>query len=305
MSYLRRKFAVPVLVGEIDLSTDRYILSLRIIKLWKTWKNKKVVSIDMVCHDREGTRIHATIDEELVVKFQTRMIEGRVYTISNFTFGSYTSDYRTTPLEFKIVFYRTTVVQPCSDFPTEVSNKYLKDFAEIFDGKFANDVLIDVIGQVVNITPLQVLQARGKDTQKIDIILHVSKRDSSSDPSVVVCVVRFACVREWKGVYSISNSFSATQVVFNPQTEQANTFRSSLPDDNIKVTRNLSSRLSNAPLVDVRAEFLVNNRRMTICDIVQNGSVGVFVTLAKVVAVDRISRWYYVACNACNKKVHP
>ncbi|CAA7035450.1 unnamed protein product [Microthlaspi erraticum] len=79
----------------------------------------------------------------------------------------------------------------------------------------------------------------------------------------IICVVNFACVNEWKDVFSISNSYNATQLLFDPPTPQVEDFISRLPNDDTTITCNDSSS-SSANKVDWDDEFLKKNKKKTI-----------------------------------------
>lgn len=74
--------------------------------------------------------------------FRNKLSQGDCFTLSNFILVDYTTEYRTNPLPFKISFYRTTGIPPCTDFPKVLPEKYLKDFKEILGGKCDKEVLI-------------------------------------------------------------------------------------------------------------------------------------------------------------------
>ncbi|XP_024006634.1 uncharacterized protein LOC112083134 [Eutrema salsugineum] len=94
-SYLKRKTIVSALIDEIDRTSDRYKIKVQIINLWKSYRKNKVTSIEMVLADEVGSRIHATVDGDLVEQFNSELTEGRTIFLSNFTFKDYTTAYRT------------------------------------------------------------------------------------------------------------------------------------------------------------------------------------------------------------------
>ncbi|XP_023644458.1 uncharacterized protein LOC111832383 [Capsella rubella] len=62
---------------------------------------------------------------------------------------------------------------------------------------------------------------------------------------------------------------------------------------------------SEQPKVTLYEEFFVLNEKMTIDDILYALEVRTCVTIAKISSVETLPKWYYIACNACNKKVQP
>ncbi|KAL0835853.1 hypothetical protein Bca101_087742 [Brassica carinata] len=45
-----------------------------------------------------------------------------------------------------------------------------------------------------------------------------------NNATVVICVIKFACIKDYKGNISISNAFNATQIFLNPETEEVQKF---------------------------------------------------------------------------------
>ncbi|CAN7055834.1 unnamed protein product [Brassica oleracea var. botrytis] len=46
---------------------------------------------------------------------------------------------------------------------------------DILDGTLNTDYLVDVLGQIVEVTPIEVVSANGKYTKKITVELHNEK----------------------------------------------------------------------------------------------------------------------------------
>ncbi|XP_023644523.1 uncharacterized protein LOC111832434 [Capsella rubella] len=152
-----------------------------------------------------------------------------------------------------MLFYRTTTVKPFDDFPTKIPEKYFREFSDILAGKAERHLLIDVIGQIVNVDCLESIKTKGKDNVKLAFELQDLKL-----PSEVVDLV---------------------QINNEPKNE--------------------------LPKVTLYEEFFVFNEKMTIDDILYALEVRTCVTIAKIISVEALPKWYYIACKACNKKVQP
>ncbi|WZY86602.1 hypothetical protein YC2023_032986 [Brassica napus] len=50
---------------------------------------------------------------------------------------------------------------------------------DILDGTLNTDYLVDVIGQIVELTPIEVVSANGKETHKLTVELRNEKYDAS------------------------------------------------------------------------------------------------------------------------------
>ncbi|CAG7902729.1 unnamed protein product [Brassica rapa] len=320
MSFLRRKTTPLVSIREIHPSLDTCKIKVNIMKLWRKYI-KGTVSIEMVLIDDEGNRIHATVEgDDLVKSFENKLAEGESKIINTFKISSYNGDFRTSSHPFKISFYRTTYVDICEDFPTEVPEKYYRDFTDILSRNIDKNILIDIIGQIVSVGSLCELTAKGNPTKKIDIILRdtsgmhlpctlwgdyatqIFEYSNKHKNSKVVCVFRFVCIKEYKGVVSVSNAFNSTQIMFDLQTPYVKRFISMLPTENLS-DNNMPSTLSSVSLHD---EFLgKKNVRKHIWEIIQSNEVGRCVTMATIDSVSKDCKWYYIVCKACDKTVQP
>ncbi|KAH0942755.1 hypothetical protein HID58_002392 [Brassica napus] len=172
------------------------------------------------------------IDERSLETFLSKLSKGGSFILSNFTIGDHTTEYKLNPLLFKINFYRTTKTTSCDDFPKKLPNNYFKYFKEILEHKYEKEVLIEVIGEVVNVRTLEDLMAKGKSSTKLELTIRdindtclpctlwsryakqVSYFFKSIAAACIVCVARFVCVRELRGAVTVSNVFNATEIFF-------------------------------------------------------------------------------------------
>ena len=90
---------------------------------------------------------HASIDKYsfgdfFLVIFDLSYVKGDSFILHNFTFGDYTIKYRTSPLLFKMNFYRTSKIIPCDDFSKELKNNYFIKFKEILWRQYEKECLV-------------------------------------------------------------------------------------------------------------------------------------------------------------------
>nr|VDC89656.1 unnamed protein product [Brassica rapa] len=195
----------------------------------------------MVVVDKEGTRIHASVGEQLIKKFDEKLREGDAIVLQLFKVYDATGEYRTTPHPYKIGFFPTTFVGKADNFPSAVPKKYFADFSDILGGNLDHSCLVDVVGQIVNFGLL------------------VELRDA-----------KFCSVKEWKGAYSISSGYNSTHILLNPTLDFIEEFKSSLPDDSLALTNNDSNKWSVGTATSIRARFFVLNERLTIREIIDS-----------------------------------
>ncbi|XP_019098181.1 PREDICTED: uncharacterized protein LOC104773359 [Camelina sativa] len=227
-------------INEINPALDHYKIRVRVIKLWKAFK-----SLQMVLVDDEGTRIHASIEDALVKKFHNQINIGDSKIIDTFSLVDYD----------------------------------------------------DVVGQIAGVGSLDNIKTKGKDNVKITFDLQDLSGDRLSctiwgdlartfeasikehKDSVVVCVIRFACLKEWKGNYSVSNAFNTTDIHLNPSIPAVEKFRQMMPNTSV-------------------VELVHNEENI-------QPKVRTCVTIGTICSVETVPKWYYIACKECRKKVQP
>ncbi|KAF3536525.1 hypothetical protein F2Q69_00024542 [Brassica cretica] len=123
--------------------------------------------------------------------------------------------------------------------------------------------------------------------------------------TMIICVIRFCSVKEWKGAYSISSGYNSTHILLNPTLEFIEEFKASLPNDSLALTNNDSSQWSVGTATSIRARFFVLNEKLTIRVIIDSTLVGTFVTLGTIDTIDIERGWQYLSCKYHNKKVMP
>ncbi|XP_020870663.1 replication protein A 70 kDa DNA-binding subunit C-like isoform X2 [Arabidopsis lyrata subsp. lyrata] len=197
-----------VFLDEIDPAAQRYKIKVQIVKLWRGFQKETGSAIEMVLIDEKGTRMHATVEDKLMNKFKSDLKEDQSILVDTFQLVNNGFEYKTSPHSFKISFFRTTSVTICDDFPNDVPEKYFVDFLKILAGVLDSKTLVDVIGHIVNIGPLEDIMIRGRSTTKLDVELRdtndarllctfwgkyadqVSTYAAEHSADMIVCVVR-------------------------------------------------------------------------------------------------------------------
>ncbi|KAG5386022.1 hypothetical protein IGI04_037492 [Brassica rapa subsp. trilocularis] len=81
----------------------------------------------MVFVDKEGTKFHASVGEQLIKQFEGKLTEGDAKVVQLFKLYDAIGDYRTTVHPYKIGFFQTNFVGTADEFPSEVLEKYFAD----------------------------------------------------------------------------------------------------------------------------------------------------------------------------------
>ncbi|CAA7034278.1 unnamed protein product [Microthlaspi erraticum] len=121
-------------LGDLNSSSDSFKIKVKILKIWDGYKGKGATPLEMVLLYEKGDRIHATVDKDCVGEFKNKLVEDRSVVLDSFKVDPYQSAIRTSRCSFKISFYATTGVSPCSDFPGYVPEKYMLNFQDILTG---------------------------------------------------------------------------------------------------------------------------------------------------------------------------
>uniref|UniRef100_A0A0D3C9B2 DUF223 domain-containing protein n=2 Tax=Brassica oleracea var. oleracea TaxID=109376 RepID=A0A0D3C9B2_BRAOL len=155
----------------------------------------------------------------------------------------------------------------CSKFP----EKYFADFSDILGGNLDHSCLVDVVGQIVNFGSLENKIIKGKDNMRLLVELRdpnnvkmlctlwgcyakqVYDYSRSNMSTMIICVIIFCSVKEWKGAYSISSGYNSTHILLNPTLDFIEEFKASLPDDSLALTNNDSSQWSVGTATSIRA----------------------------------------------------
>ncbi|KAL0846674.1 hypothetical protein Bca101_019920 [Brassica carinata] len=188
MSIVARNVQSYVPVNLLEPSSETQKIRVKIINRWTLYNSKSGNSIELVLVDLSGTRLHASIENDLTSSFP-----------------------------FKFAILRTTRTKELTNFPDDVPEKYFIDFGGILDEKYERNLLI--------------------------------------------------------GEISISNAFSATKILFDHNTEQADHFRNIFPSNRQSITQGAFKQISHGNSVDVRTEFFSRNPRKTLNGILESSSV--------------------------------
>ncbi|CAN7032440.1 unnamed protein product [Brassica oleracea var. botrytis] len=173
----------------------------------------------------------------------------------------------------------------------QIPEKYFADFSDILGGNLDHSCLVDVVGQIVNFGSLENKIIKGKDNMRLLVELRdpnnvkmmctlwgcyakqVYDYSRSNMSTMIICVIRFCSIKEWKGTYSISSGYNSTHILLNPTLDFIEEFKASLPDDSLTLTNNDSSQWSVGTATSIRARFFVLNERLTIGEIIDSSVV--------------------------------
>uniref|UniRef100_A0A0D3BY09 DUF223 domain-containing protein n=1 Tax=Brassica oleracea var. oleracea TaxID=109376 RepID=A0A0D3BY09_BRAOL len=306
-------------VSELKPFKNMWKIQVKIIRLWKQYS-------------AAGDKIAGTVKRELVGQFNRVLQEGDTKVIINFSVTNSGGSYRPSKHPFKIVFLPTTRVRICEDLPNNLTGLNPVNFGDVLNGVLDDDYLVDVIGQIVEVTQLEIVSVNGKDTQKISVELRnedderlplvlwgkfaedVSNAIQLRSEQSIVCVLRFGKIKVWKEDRSISNAYNVSNVSLNPhatrkqgdsdgRNHEVQAFMSLLPRDDLALAIVDSKSNAVVPTVKERDDFFRHTPRKTISQVLESKQVEKCIVMASIGAIDSDMGWYYLSCKVSAKKV--
>ncbi|KAH0899305.1 LOW QUALITY PROTEIN: hypothetical protein HID58_048873 [Brassica napus] len=256
----------------------------------------------------KGDKIHGTVKKDEVGQFAHVLQQEQTKVLINFTVTNSSGSYRTTKHPYKVVFLPTTRVRICEALPYNMTGLEPVNYRAVLNGKLDPDFLVDVVGQVVEVSHIEVVSVNGKDTQKIS----VEQRDTEDErlpmdisdavqlrsDNTVICVLRFGKIKVWKDERSVSNAYNVSDVSVNPENmAEVQAFIRLLPKDDLKLSIVDSKPLALANGVSEKDDFFVHTPRKTIAEVEK------CIVMATIAGIDSDMGWYYLSCKVCAKKV--
>ncbi|KAL3628673.1 hypothetical protein CASFOL_027719 [Castilleja foliolosa] len=312
-------------LSDVHSGSTAWCIKARLIRLYKqpAYLNRNEVgSMELVIHDKEGVRIHATmkpnIYEKLTEKMEKEMQEGSVYIIKNFLVIDNTTSFRTTHHNHKLKFFRnTTMSLTDEEFPSHMYNFTPLDQLQV-DNLIDEVHLADVIGRVISYQkPFDGLKAkrmdfRIQDTNNnqlsctlwedyIDDLLPTLETNEDNKP--VIVAIQFGRLLKMTDQVKMSNSFHVTKVTVNADSDVFAEFMARLELNNDVARRMLSNTDYN-----IYEGFTRGNARVrTLAYLNDFKGDGLFWIDVTIVDIQTTGDFWYSACKKCAKKlvVHP
>lgn len=123
-------------ITQIGQSDDSLILKLRVVREYKLYargNTNQILSYEIVCHDRNGDRIHGTIRPADFRRFKLKFVVGTLYAFHHFDVKDNDMRFRTTTSMFRFVSTPKTIFGPIIDstFPSYMF--VLRPFSAMLD----------------------------------------------------------------------------------------------------------------------------------------------------------------------------
>ncbi|KAH1203613.1 hypothetical protein GmHk_17G049806 [Glycine max] len=138
------------LLCELHTKKGTWKIVVRITDMWRLNKHNGRQSIEMVLMDHMGTKIGATLWQELFPEFEPKLRCGGAYVIQNMKVVDTHSDYKVNAIKYLVYFVKTTSVKEV-DRPEIPPNVHaITSFADIISGVAKPDTLVVIERKTVN-----------------------------------------------------------------------------------------------------------------------------------------------------------
>ncbi|XP_018460228.2 uncharacterized protein LOC108831164 [Raphanus sativus] len=284
--------------------------------------------MEFVLVDETGRKIHATCKRTYIESKGRLLTVGCWRYIQNFQVSPAGGAYRTTNHAWKIVFNQNTSITRSNHSNDELYLD-LVDFQTVLSGTLDDNLLIDVLGQIVDCGEVETIQcAGGKQRKKLDLTLsnindsqlpcciwgNLAEKLHSAinqEDGTVTMLLRFAKVGRFRGDLQISNAFDASQMLINPPIPEAEAFKALISGDEKSLTSFMSNEDSHE---DNNKQVSLSGKRgnrdkwllfpsKSIQEMITSTQIDRCLVRCTMYAIDMDWSWYYFGCQACNKKV--
>ncbi|KAL5162368.1 ATP-dependent DNA helicase pif1 [Glycine soja] len=176
------------LISELHTRKGTWKIAMRITDLWQARKQNSKQTIEMVLMDQTivvvfflivGSKIGATLWQELFTELRDKLQCGSSYLIQNLRIVDNQSEYRVSPAPYLVYLLKTTSVKEIHH-PEIPSNVYLiTPFTDIISGLAPCHTLVDIVGVVVDlidvktVNPPHRMTVRLRDNNNCDILITV------------------------------------------------------------------------------------------------------------------------------------
>ncbi|KAH0929467.1 hypothetical protein HID58_015194 [Brassica napus] len=308
-------------VSQLKPYKSMWRIKVKIIRMWKQYTAQGGETIEMVLVDSKGDKIHASVKKDLVEQFDPVLVEGFTKILINFAVTHACGSYRTTKHPYKIAFVNTTKVRPCEELPMNLTGFTPAKFLDVLDGSLNTDYLVDVIGQIVEYSHVEIVSVNGKDTEKITVELrnendvrltivlwgkfamNVSDAIQLRADHAVVCVLRFGKIKVWKEDRSVSNAYNVSDIAINPSMNEVQAFLALLPEDGLPLAIVEAKALPMVSMISEKEDFFIHTPRKTISEVLESRQTERCIVMCTIAAIESDMGWFYLSCKVCSKKV--
>ncbi|KAL0707132.1 hypothetical protein Bca4012_073558 [Brassica carinata] len=298
---------------------DNWRVQVKCLHSWKQSTPFGGDSFDMVLADQWGNKIHATCKRSLMQKVQRVLPIDKWGVIEHITLTAAGGQYRPTNYRYKMVIAEDSVLSR-SDLDDDRIFLSLANYGEIENRTKKPAFLIDVIGRIHDLGDVQTVQVSGQDRKRVLFRLvdtegnniacclwgtYAEQLEPFSDAGkdqTIVCLIRFAKIKEFRGEVQITNAFDASRLFLNPIIPEVTDLTQRLSIDD------LSLSLVEKPTGKKEGKRIIYNWNdaeiKTISEVIEANQVEICKIICTIEAIDTDWSWFYIGCNRHQKRVN-
>ncbi|KAK2392301.1 hypothetical protein QL285_065676 [Trifolium repens] len=318
-------------VKDITKKKQTWRLAVMVDDLWTVYKGEDEDHLEMLLKDVNGDCIQTSINKDDVEEWKSKLKEGKTYEMSNFRVSDNDYQFKMTEHKCKLTVVAATTVAELEIPDMSVSPFKFKDFADILKGSYRRDLLVDVIGYVVELGKCVAASGSRKGNIAFTIrdlsdntvdctlwdplsVKFLDAYNSHNDAAPFVFIMRHARIKEAQGQYPLqfTNVWSGTKLLFDDNIPEITAFKASLPKDLY-----FASQTSNIGSVSTRfyaqssqgSQYSSDDLFMKNACVIRLGDIKKLKTDTLCVTVVNTNQvlvsaegWFFRSCEQCNKK---
>lgn len=321
-------------LSQLNLSKQRCRVRVRISRLWVSFNpnNGTVLGLDSLLIDDEGGTMQAHVNPIDKKHLEERLIEDRVYALSDFVVGLSEGNYMTCRNRFMMYIGSRTVVDEIDGDVHSIPFHHFDfvDFSDVPSRDCDNSLLTDVIGQVVEVRPIkevakklrviEICSLRIEDFsgKEQDVSLYgklandfYAEIHKKCRQGPVIAVFAGMCVRHYNG-YTVC-SLSSSKFYLDLEIPETQEFRTNLHHPKIPIVHLQSEQESPAAptqksqSISKRAQQLRNSWRtikqlesLNPFELPKNAR---FLCRVSIIKIDCAQGWSYLGCFRCRQSI--
>ncbi|XP_056842982.1 uncharacterized protein LOC130511114 [Raphanus sativus] len=288
------------------------------VKLLHSWMQNTGFggeTLQMVLTDDSGEKISATCKRNNVLSVQRKLPLGKWRVLTTFSVSQASGQYRPTTHPYKMTISDETVITN-SDIVQDSIFLSLARYADIIDGTLKTHLLIDVMGKIVSLQPVQIVQVKGQDRKKVQFrLVDENGKDLAcclwgkyaeqleaylEREEPLICLIRFAKISFYRGEVQITNAFDASIVYFDPTMEEALQFKEKIEQDELPLAV-IENKAGKREIV-LKEDDWNDLEIKTISELFVSNQVENCKIICSIEAVDTDWAWFYFGHKGCKHR---
>ncbi|CAH8330412.1 unnamed protein product [Eruca vesicaria subsp. sativa] len=116
MALVHASKSIVSYLRELKPHKDTSRIEVRIIRLWRNYNKESGNTIEIVFVDKKGTRIHASVGEQLIKKYEDKLHEGDAIVLQLFKVYDAIGDYRAQHIRTKLASFQQLLLPKLMSF---------------------------------------------------------------------------------------------------------------------------------------------------------------------------------------------